>query len=565
MSRRRLVPITVRPAPGSVRARVGAVLAGALLALLAPPKAAADAYPRQPGVDAVHYVFRLELGDGADEIVGETKVRLRFTAAGVREAYLDLAEVRDGKGMSVQSVTLPGVEGESALVSHEHRGDRLRLTLEPPPAAGEERVFTVRYRGVPADGLRFLPNVHGERSVFSESWPDRARQWLPTIDHPSDKATGEMVVTAPAAYQVVSNGRLVEEQDLPDGRRRTHWRQSVPIASWLYALGVARFSVHHAGEAGGVPLQTWVFPQDRERGQALFEELSRSAMAFFSERIGPYPYEKLANVEAAGINGGMESATSIFYGDKGVTASRAPVVHEIAHQWWGNSVTESDWDDVWLSEGFATYFTLLHTEHAEGRDAFAAGLRQSREQILELERKLPDTPVIHRNLSDMKKVLNRLVYQKGGFTLHMLRARIGSEAFWRGIREYYRRFRDGNARTADLREVMEQAAGEPLGWFFEQWLTRAGVPRLEGSWSYDRAAREVELRLAQAQAGVPFRLAVEIGIAPADPKAASRVERIELREREQRFRFAAESEPRAVALDPDVWLLFEPGPFERRR
>ena len=126
-------------------------------------------------------------------------------------------------------------------------------------------------------------------------------------------------------------------------------------------------------------------------------------------------------MQAAGLGGGTEHATVIFYGEKGVASGNAPVVHEVAHQWWGNAVTERDWDDVWLSEGFATYFTLLYTEQFDGRDAFVRGLRSSRDRILQLEKKTPDTPVIHRNLSDMRRVLNQFVYQKGGWTLHMLR------------------------------------------------------------------------------------------------------------------------------------------------
>ena len=208
-----------------------------------------------------------------------------------------------------------------------------------------------------------------------------------------------------------------------------------------------------------MPLQTWVFPQDRDAGLTLFEETTRQAMAFFTERIGPYSYEKLANVEAAGLSGGTEHASAIFYGEKGVTKGRGPVVHEVAHQWWGNAVTERDWDDVWLSEGFATYFTMLFTEHVHGRDAFVRSLRGSRQTVLETERKLPDTPVIHRNLSDMRRVLNALVYQKAGWVLHMLRGLVGTEAFWKGIREYYRRYRNGNVSTDDFRAVMEEASG----------------------------------------------------------------------------------------------------------
>ena len=527
----------------------------------------ADTYPRQNGVDAIHYVFRLGVSDASDEITGETTVTVKFLIDKVGDVQLDLASVSAGKGMTVQSVRrgsaidVPGPASDAIVYSHQN--NRLRLVLPAGSKAGEEFTFTVRYRGTPAEGLLHGNNIHGERTIFANNWPNQVRNWLPTIDHPYDKATGEMIVTAPAHYQVVSNGVLVEESDRADGTRLTHWKQSVPIASWLYTLGVARFTAHHAGMVDAIPVQTWVFPQDRAAGLGLFEDLSRRAMRFFISNVGPYPYEKLANIQATGFTGGTEYASAIFYGEKGVTAGRGPVVHEIAHQWFGNSVTERDWDDVWLSEGFATYFTLLFTEHDEGRDAFVDGLRRSRAQILQLEQKLPGTPVIHRNLADMDKVLNGLVYQKGGWILHMLRAEVGTEHFWTAIRDYYRRYRDQNASTAELRAIFEQVSGKDLGWFFAQWLTRPGVPKLEGTWRYLPARKAIEVTVAQTQAGDAYRLGVDVGVAQ-QPGDAPKIERIELASRTATKLIAVDKEPAAISLDPNTWLLMEGGTLTRR-
>lgn len=384
------------------------------------------------------------------------------------------------------------------------------------------------------------------------------------LDHPSDKATGEFIVTAPNHYQVVSNGLLIEEIDLPAGQRRTHWKQSVPIASWLYALGVARFTAHDAGSVQGIPLQTWVFPQDRDGGLALFEDLSKRTLAFFIEHIGPYSYEKLANVQAVGISGGMELASAIFYGQKDVASGRAPVVHEIAHQWFGDAVTERDWDDVWLSEGFATYFALLFTEHDAGRDAFVEGLQRSREQVLALDQKFPDAPIIHRNLDDMTRVLNGLIYQKGAWVLHMLRAEVGTEHFWTAIREYYRRYQNQNASTAELRAVFEQVSGKPLDWFFTQWLTRPGVPKLAGSWRYNAESKQVEVTLTQAQAGEPYRLSVEIGLAGAGA-APPQIARLAMTGRTMVMGIRADVEPASVTIDPATWLLMDAASFAKMR
>jgi aminopeptidase N len=529
-----------------------------------------DTYPRQPAVDALHYVFRLGLNDRSSEITGETTITVKFLRDGVADLNLDLTSLSVATGMTVQSVRrggpidVPGPASDN--IAFGHLNNRLHLVLPPQSQAGQESTFTIRYRGTPAAGLRIGPNMHGERTFFGENWPNLVRNWLPMIDHPYDKATGEFIVTAPNHYQVVANGVLVEEVDLPDNQRRTHWKQSVPLASWLYTVAVARFSSHHAGVIGGVPVQTWVFPQDREAGQRLFEDLSRRALQFFAANIGPYPYEKLANVQATGFTGGTEYASAIFYGEKGVSAGRGPVVHEIAHQWFGNSVTEKDWDDVWLSEGFATYFALLFTEHDEGRDAFAEGLKRSRDQVLQLERKLPNTPIIHRNLDDMNKVLNNLVYQKGGWVLHMLRQEVGTEHFWTAIREYYRRYRDANASTADLRAVFEQVSGKQLDWFFAQWLNRAGVPKIEGSWRYDAARKELELWLDQTHTSEPYRVNIDVGVVlRAGELPVIKTLAIAHPFKQGTFTFPLEAAPVSVVLDPNTTLLVDAGALIKRQ
>ncbi len=515
------------------------------------PLVLADTYPRQSGVDAVNYVFRLTLSDDTDEIVGEATIDLRFIKDNLTDFMLDLASVNGGKGMSVSEV-----QSGNAPLRFTHEADRLRIMLGSTSKAGERRQFTLKYRGVPAAGLRILKNKFGERCFFSENWPNSARQWLPMIDHPYDKATSEFIIIAPVKYQVVANGLLQEETDLGDGRRLTHWKQSVPIASWLNAIGVAQFAVHHAGLVKGVELQTWVYHQERTTGPAWFETKSRQAIEFFSEQIGPYSYEKLANVEAAGFGGGTEHASAIFYGENSILTrpDTGLVAHEIAHQWFGNSVTEKDWDDVWLSEGFATYFTLLVAEHYEGRDAFVAGLKRSREQVFSLEKQSPGVAVLHDNLADMKKVLNRIIYQKGGWTLHMLRHRMGTEKFWAGIRDYYQRYRNGSASTEDFRRVMEEHCGQELSWFFQQWLARAGSPVIEGGWHYDAAAKRVVVELTQTQAGEAYRLPLEIGLTT---DGAQKIETIELTQKQQRFEFTADKEPSVVALDPNAWVLMD--------
>jgi aminopeptidase N len=502
----------------------------------------ADTYPRQPGIDALHYTFKLSLTDANDEIQGDALVELRFNQDGVTEFSLDLASVAgEGKGMTVTAVTPSS--------SFTHANDRLRIVTGAPSKKGERRQFRIVYHGVPAAGFRIMKNKYNDRVFFSENWPDKARHWLPMIDHPYDKATSEFLITAPVRYQVIANGLLREETDLGDGRRLTHWKQSVPIASWLNAVGAAEFSVHHAGMVKGVELQTWVYRQDREAGPKWFEPTSRAAIEFFSESIGPYSYEKLANIEAAGFSGGTEHASAIFYGEKSILERPGTglIAHEIAHQWFGNAITETDWDDVWLSEGFATYFTLLFAEHSQGRDAFVKGLKDSRRAIYSMEKNNPTWKVRHNNLADMKQVLQRIIYQKGGWTLHMLREMIGTDVFWTGIRDYYQRYRNGSATTADFQRVMEEASGKQLGWFFDQWLNRAGSPAVTGNWRYNAASKRVIVELQQSG---DYRLPIEIAL-------GDRVESVELNQKSQTFTIAADKEPTSVVLDPATKILIQ--------
>ena len=532
-------------------------IASGVLWLASTSLAHADTYPRQPGVDAWHYIFRIELSDASPEITAEATVDLRVTRDDVREIALDLASPANGKGMTVTAVMSGGHP-----VRFTHANNRLTLDRGLTPHVA----FTIKYHGAPANGLRLLQNKYGEWCAFSENWPNRAREWLPVIDHPYDKATSEFIVTAPAKYQVVANGLLQSTTDRRTASSGPALARITP-ARGLNAIGVEQFAVHHVGMVKGVELQTWVAHQDADAGRVYFEGPARQALEFYSEHVGPYAYEKLANVAAAGINGGVEHASAIFYGERGLRDAPGTelVAHEIAHQWFGDSVTETDWDDVWLSEGFATYFTLLFTEHYSGRDSFVADLKSSRTTAIATEKSLPGVSVIHDNLSDMSKVLNRLVYQKGGWVLHMLRGVIGMENFRAGIREYYRQYRDRSATTDDLRRVMEATSRQDLSWFFSQWLKRPTSPSFDGGWRYDAATKQIEIELNQTQDGEPYRMPVEFAITiDRAPQPTRRIVRFEMKAKRNTFSAEAENEPSAVVFDPDTWLLMDRATFVKR-
>lgn len=539
---------------------LGAIL---LLALMAPSPASTasvDTYPRQPGVDALNYAFRIEVTDTSDAIAAELTLDVRFVAAGVEALRLDLANVtaeREGKGMRVSEVTVDG-----APVRHRHADDMLHIPLAKASTAMQRARIVVRYGGTAATGLGIVNNRYGDRTFFSDNWPTRARHWLPTIDHPADKATSEFIVTAPSHYQVVSNGLPVEITDLPGSRRRTHWRNDVPIAPWLFMMGVARFAVQRVDTYDGKPIETWVFPQDRDAGFDDFAEPTKQALAFYSDYVGPFAYERLANIQSTIRGGGMETASAILYAEGSVTGTRSErwrnvVIHEVAHQWFGNAVTESDWDDVWLSEGITTYFTLMFIEHAYGRDEFLRGLEASQATIRRLVPTLPGYTIIHRNLSRMEDVTTGLTYQKGGWVMHMLRGVIGDAAFQRGIRAYYREHFNATASTADLRRAMEEASGQQLGWFFEQWLSRPGELKVAGRWSYDAGAKRLRVTLEQVQEdGSTFAMPIEIAVRTAG-QALPTLHRLRLDRRAQEFTLDVPAAPEVVQLDPNRWVLMD--------
>ena len=529
-----------------------------LIGVLSSLSPVADDYPKNPSIDAINYAFHLTLSDESDRIVGLAKIDLAFRSDGVRQVRLDLiGTVADGSsGMNVTDVT---VGGASASFSHEN--DVLLIDLLNPSTNGERITVEISYSGVPATGLIIGDNKYGDRTFFSDNWPNRARNWLPTIDHPYDKAMCEFIVTAPDHYQVISNGLKLEETSLGNGNKLTHWKQSVPIASWLYVLGVARFAVQYVDTFEGKSIQTWVYHQDRDAGFYDFAVPTKKALEFYSDYIGPFSYEKLANIQSNSVGGGMEAASAIFYGDDSVTGDRSErwrnvIIHEIAHQWFGNAVTEYDWDDVWLSEGFATYFTLLFIEHAYGREAFVDGLKKSYAQVKTFYDSRPDYVLIHDGLSDMSQVTTRQTYQKGSWTLHMLRGLVGDDAFWSGIQTYYEEFKDINATTDDFRRHMELSSGRDLGTFFDQWLYKPGHPVVSGDWAMD-GDTTLEVRLEQVQSdGSFFELPIQIGVYLEGEMLPS-VKTIYLSNSKETFRIPVTTAPERVVLDPDTWLLME--------
>ncbi|MBK7869810.1 MAG: M1 family metallopeptidase [Saprospiraceae bacterium] len=387
--------------------------------------------------------------------------------------------------------------------------------------------------------------------------PNRAHHWLPTVDHPSDKASVEFIVTAPEQYQVIANGIQLEETNLGNGLKLTHWGETVILPTKVMVIGVAPFAVRLARETHGIPVTSWVFRDNRLEGFHDYQP-AVDILDWFINHVGPYPYQKLANVQSKTRYGGMENASNIFYNESTVTGKGGRenlLAHEIAHQWFGNSASEANWHHAWLSEGFATYLTDLYVESANGRDAMVSLLESQRQQVIRFANRR-FAPIVDTTITDYNQVLNTNSYQKGGWVLHMLRQEIGDEAFWKGIRTYYDRFKYSNALTDDLRRVMEEVSGKDLKAFFQQWLFVAGHPKLEMSWNYNNESKQLTLELKQTQKGAAFQFPIDVGIY-YDNETTPDIKSFQVKGSSEQFTAKLEKTPTKIILDPNVKLLFE--------
>ena len=513
-----------------------------------------DPYPKNPNIDILNYSFELHLNDTTDIIYGTANIKLSIKPNEDNVRFDLISKNKDKKGMSVENILFNGKE-----VPYTHVDNVINIDTKGMSYTISDMI-TIKYKGIPITGLVIGPNMHGDRTFFSDNWPNKARNWLPLVDHPYDKSTSDFIVIAPNHYQVISNGLLVEETNINKELKKTHWRQSVPISCWLYAIGVAEFAVDYVDYFDGKSIQTWVYKQDRDNGFYDFKVPTKHTLEFFSDYVGPFAYEKLANVQSNSVKGGMESATAIFYSDVSVTGDRSVrwrnvIIHEVAHQWFGNCVTEYDWDDVWLSEGFATYFTLMFREHAYGRDDFVMGLNNAKETVYNFYKDNKDAPIIHDNLKDMKDVLTySLQYQKGAWVLHMLRNYIGEDAFRQGIRNYYKKYYNLNATTNQFKFEMEKVSNINLDKFFDQWLYKGGMLIINSDWKYNEKNSEVELSMDQIQDdGYLYDMPIEIML--TFENESSQIESIQLDKKTKKFIISSDSKPKEIKIDPSVKLL----------
>jgi aminopeptidase N len=522
-----------------------------LLILLAIFSHHAQGQETDPAIDVQFYHYSIELNDQNDSIVGDARIEFLLQQPAERIG-LDLqGETADGKGMRVVSVREKGAE-----LTYSQSGAKLWVSLPAKTKVGAACEVEVLYRGIPDDGLIISTSLFGQRTFFADNWPDRAHHWIPCKDYPSDKAAVEFSVIAPDHYQIISNGLQVEESNLPDHRKLTRYLETVPLPTKVMVIGAADFAVGLAGEVGCIPVTSWVYPQNRDAGFYDYAPATQ-ILSFYIHQIGPYAYRKLANVQSKTRFGGMENASAIFYNEHSVLGDRraeALLAHEIAHQWFGNSATETSFRHLWLSEGFATFMTHIYLASVYGIDTLIKGLREDRARVIEFSRQRK-TPVVDttagKNFMDL---LNANSYQKGGWILHMLQHQLGDSLFWKGIRKYYQTYAGHNASTNDFRDIMEAASGQDLHVFFRQWLYRAGQPNLQIQWHYQSSRKELMLQVVQRQdQAFDFPLTMKI----TGPDGRSRISVFPISDKNNSFSIPMSQRPILVLADPGVDLLFE--------
>jgi aminopeptidase N len=519
------------------------IAAIALFLLLPVVSGRADSYTRQPSIDVLHYEISIDLEDRSDSITATARIDIVIQSDNASGMWLDLT------GMHVGRLRINGTD-----TPFTHRNGRLSFNFDRTYARDEAVAIEVDYSGTPGEaGMRIGENRYGRSVFFADNWPDFASHWFPSIDHPSDKATVDFIVTAPDCYTVVANGRMVQTVSLQDGRKRTRWSEKHPIPTYSMTVGAAEFSIHIEATDLGIPVSWYVYPKDTDAAARMFQG-SGHVLRFFSERIAPYPYEKLTHVESTTQMAAMENSNTIFYSESlfhSMPAPENPVPHEIAHQWFGNSITPADWDHLWLSEGFATYFNTLFHAQAFSSVSLKDSMAVHADRIFSYS---PGRfrPVIDPAQTDLMKKLNPLTYEKGAWVLHMLRGVLGDEAFFEGITGYYRLYKDRNVWTKDFQKAMETAGGVDLGTFFRQWLYQPAWPEYQLSWNWDQTDSVVEIRILQVQTSGLFDMPLDMVLWSGGKKENHR---IRIKDREHKFRIPLLSPPSSIELDPDGWVL----------
>jgi aminopeptidase N len=473
----------------------------------------------------------------------------------------------DAVGFEVKSVSLARDDKDGAPAHFSHDGHKLTIDLDPPWPPAQLGTLTIDYRiRKPKDGLYFFGPTPEEPdvplTVWSQGEPISNRYWFPCLDQPNQRQTTELVVTVAPGFEVLSNGKLVERREDPADHTVTfHWLQDKPHVSYLVTLVVGKFDVVRE-EWQGTPVLYYV-PQGRRADVARTFGRTREMIDYFSRRFGVrYPWEKYAQVVVEQFTGGgMENTSATTLVDSALHDDRSMldstpdglIAHELAHQWWGDLLTCRDWAHLWLNEGFASYAEALWEEHSKGADDYAYEMYQKAGGAIGGGR---SRPVVDHRYPEPGSMFDGRSYPKGAWLLHMLRRRLGDEAFWRCLQRYGTVHRLQSVETADFRKVLERGTGRDLERFFYDWAERPGSPVLEIKTEYLAETKQAKLVVKQTQAGEAFHflLTVAFHCAPASQPVLLHAD---VTNKEHTFFVALPGRPTLVDIDPEQAVLAE--------
>ncbi len=525
-------------------------------------------------VDYEHTALDLDVDLQARRVAGHVTHTVRALRDGLSSVRMNAV------GIDVDSVTIGGrgasfeypVKSDQSTswlagASAGTADDQILIVCDPPLARGTKADIRVYYSATPEIGLYWIRPEKGipdkRYEVWSQGEGEDNRYWIPCNDYPNDKATFEGRFRVGKSYTAISNGTLVDTRDV-GGKKEFYWKLEQPQVSYLIMLAVAEYKTLEQ-KAGDIPLPYVVPPGTEDATILRGYGLTPDMMAFFEKEIGiPYPFSKYAQVVVQDyIYGGMENTTATVMNrhtlyDERAEATRNSqnlVAHELAHQWWGDMLTCREWSQMWLNEGFATYYAYLYKKHHEGDDAFLYQLLDAHNDVIKADDADPRPMVVDfYNRTDARN--NALVYVKGASLLHMLRAILGDDLYRETIRHYGEENQHDVVDTHDLMRAVRETTGENLDWFFEQWAFLAGHPKFKVSKSWDKDARVLTLKVEQTQkAGglVPvFRVPVEVEIAW---EGGRETHSITIEDAAESYHFQVPVEPKMVIFDKGDTIL----------
>ena len=488
------------------------------------------------------------------------KARLRF-----KPLHDSVTEVK----LNAQDLRIQQVTSAAAKMSAHHSTDsELILTFAEPLPVDVEQEIEVTYTAFPRKGLYFRTAEMGYRPedehLFTQGEDIEARHWFPCFDAPNEKSSSEIICRVPQKMTVLSNGKLISEEPSADGLKAVHWRQEKPHVSYLISLVAGHFKKIE-DQYKDIHLAFYTPVSQIDYAQNSFAE-TKEMMSFFEEEIGyPYPWEKYYQVCVQDFMwGGMENTSISTLSDRtlfpeeteNLRSSQGLVAHELAHQWFGDLVTCKDWSQIWLNEGFATYYAHLYNLHKDGKEDFLYGMFNSARGFINRTVAEDSRPVVFRRYDAPTDLFNYLVYPKGAWILHMLRTELGPELFRKCIKTYLKRHEFDTVVTHDLISVVEELSGRSFDRFFDQWVFHPHHPELQVKYSWDSAQKHVKISITQVQ-----QLTNEVALFHFPLKLRFKgpfgtVDRVlQIRDKQTDLFVPLDSAPELFRVDPDYALL----------